>query len=175
MFQSTSYLELEPPVNMNKIRNSNIFWTWAIFEYEVKNLNEYVAIPSSLIWWRISSFVFMFPVLAPILESKIEIIKAYCDWIGIFCCNLVNSQWILLQYGSFCREFLIFEYIPYSNMKMNEYGIFEYAKNGHSLGALIVIQIIKSLNLIKTAMNVYLTLDSTQQIDAKYAKYIERE
>ena len=24
---------VEPPVNMNKIRNSNIFWTWAIFEY----------------------------------------------------------------------------------------------------------------------------------------------
>ena len=121
---------------MNKIRNSNIFWTRAIFEYEVKNLNEYVAIPSPLIWWRISSFVFMFPVLAPILESKIEIIKAYCDWTGIFCRKLSNSQWILLQYGSFCREFPIFEYIRYSNMKLNEYGIFEYAKNGHSLGAL---------------------------------------
>ena len=81
----------------------------------------------------------MFPVLAPILESKIEIIKAYCDWTGIFCRNLSNSQWILLQYGSFCREFPIFEYIRYSNMKLNEYGIFEYAKNGHSLGALMVM------------------------------------
>ena len=130
---------LEPPVNMNKIWNSNIFLDLSniqIFEYEIKNLNEYVAIPSPLIWWRISSFVSMFPVLAPILKSKIEIVKAYCHWTGIFCPNLANSQRILLQYGSFCREFPIFEYIRYSNMKLNEYGIFEYAKNGHSLGAL---------------------------------------
>ena len=34
------------------------------------------------------------------------------------------------------ENLVIFEYIQYSNMKLNEYGIFEYTKNGHSLGAL---------------------------------------
>ena len=33
-------------------------------------------------------------------------------------------------------KYAIFEYILYSNMKLNEYGIFEYLKNPDSLDAL---------------------------------------
>ena len=34
----------------------------------------------------------------------------------------------------------IFEYIRNSNIKLNEYGIFEYSKNSYSLGTLIAPQ-----------------------------------
>ena len=48
----------------------------------------------------------------------------------------ISSNFVL-RYGSFGRKSAIFEYIQYSNMRLNEYGIFEYSKNGHSLEALI--------------------------------------